>query len=387
MRKNFTLYFNPITRVMQTRKNKLNMVCLLILFSSLNIISLHAAATWDNVEVDANASCNGGCDGVIMFDANHNATGDFNVEYTYNGTVYSIGPYNTLGANYLSNLCVGTYSDFTIVAINDGSRAVWPNDMVIYGEAMWDHVTHNSNESVSGACDGSFVIDPNLNSTGEFTVSYILNGNTTVVGPFNDPSDTYITGLCAGTYSNITITGVNTGCTAVWPNSIVITGGNAPVSHTISIPVATGSDDAEESSNGSMSVTSSDLELVYDGSNQKVGMRFQNVTIPQGATIESAYVEFNVDEVNIGSTDLTFYGEDIDNSPTYLNIVGNISSRTKTTASVDWDNVPSWLITNTKQQSPDLSSIIQEIVDRNGWVEGYSLSIIVNGTGERTADS
>jgi hypothetical protein len=44
------------------------------------------------------------------------------------------------------------------------------------------------------------------------------------------------------------------------------------------IRVSTGSDDAEERSSGSTSLTSSDLELVLDGSNnQKVGMRFNGV--------------------------------------------------------------------------------------------------------------
>jgi hypothetical protein len=34
-----------------------------------------------------------------------------------------------------------------------------------------------------------------------------------------------------------------------------------------------------------MNLTSSDLELVYDGSNQTVGIRFAGVDIPQGANI------------------------------------------------------------------------------------------------------
>ena len=53
-----------------------------------------------------------------------------------------------------------------------------------------------------------------------------------------------------------------------------------------------GSDDAEEAASGGMSLTSSDLELVYDGSNQKVGMRFTSVAVPRGATITRAYLQF-----------------------------------------------------------------------------------------------
>ena len=40
-------------------------------------------------------------------------------------------------------------------------------------------------------------------------------------------------------------------------------------------------DDAEESSSGNVSVSSSDLELVEDSSTQIVGMRFNDIDIPQ----------------------------------------------------------------------------------------------------------
>ena len=41
-----------------------------------------------------------------------------------------------------------------------------------------------------------------------------------------------------------------------------------------------------------MSLGSSDLELVFDsGGNQTVGMRFNAITIPFGATITNAYIQ------------------------------------------------------------------------------------------------
>ena len=56
-----------------------------------------------------------------------------------------------------------------------------------------------------------------------------------------------------------------------------------------------------------MYLNSSDLELVNDShqsaGNQKVGMRFTGVNIPQGAAIENAYIQFTVDEtVNTSGT-------------------------------------------------------------------------------------
>ncbi len=54
--------------------------------------------------------------------------------------------------------------------------------------------------------------------------------------------------------------------------------------------------------------TSSDLELVFDTSNQVVGMRFVNLTIPKGATIVNAYLQFKVDETSSETTSLTIRG-------------------------------------------------------------------------------
>ena len=81
------------------------------------------------------------------------------------------------------------------------------------------------------------------------------------------------------------------------------------VAATVEVRVAAGSDDAEESASGSMSLTSSDLELVYDGSDQTVGIRFSGVDIPQGANIVNAYVQFQVDETSSGRLSLTIEGE------------------------------------------------------------------------------
>ncbi len=39
------------------------------------------------------------------------------------------------------------------------------------------------------------------------------------------------------------------------------------------------------------------------------------------------------------------------------------------------------------QQTPDIASIIQEIVNPLGWSSGNSLVIIITGTGQRTAES
>lgn len=167
---------------------------------------------------------------------------------------------------------------------------------------------------------------------------------------------------------------------------------------TLSVRVNSSSDDAEErgsnatSSPGLMDLTSSDLELVRDGNDgdQWVGMRFNNITIPSGSIINNAYIQFTVDENDAASGTIILHGEATDNSLTFTSANSDISGRQRTTDSVSWSAIPVWNVigaAGVDQQTPDISSIIQEIVDRSGWVSGNSLNIIAHGTGERVAES
>ena len=85
-----------------------------------------------------------------------------------------------------------------------------------------------------------------------------------------------------------------------------------------------------------MRLTSSDLELVYDGSNQTVGMRFTGVEVPQGTAITNAWIQFQVDEASTDPKSLTVRGEATDDALTFADSQGNISSRPITTAQVPW---------------------------------------------------
>ena len=69
---------------------------------------------------------------------------------------------------------------------------------------------------------------------------------------------------------------------------------------TLEVRISHNNDDAEERENNQgMYLTSTDLELVYNGGRgrQQVGMRFLNITIPQGTVIKNTYIRFTVDEI------------------------------------------------------------------------------------------
>ena len=113
---------------------------------------------------------------------------------------------------------------------------------------------------------------------------------------------------------------------------------------------------------------------------------FSSVTIPQGATITNAYVKFKAAQNQSGANcDLTIVGNDVDNavSPTSYT---EYPLLVLTTATVAWDNVPAWSI-NTLYDSPDISTIIEEIVNRAGWVSGNNLALMFRDNGSSIGHS
>ncbi|MEM7392107.1 MAG: hypothetical protein AAF492_07125 [Verrucomicrobiota bacterium] len=154
----------------------------------------------------------------------------------------------------------------------------------------------------------------------------------------------------------------------------------------VTIPIGQENDDAEEAEDGAdgLDLGSSDLELIFDGERQKVGLRFNPAPIPGGVAITNAYIQFRVDEVSGGIVTLTFRGEAQDDSAAFRDVPFNISARPTTAASVDWDP-PNWdnaFEIGPAQRTPDLSAIIQEIVDRPGWAAGQALSVFVRGNSD-----
>lgn len=160
-----------------------------------------------------------------------------------------------------------------------------------------------------------------------------------------------------------------------------------PYAGTFKIRVFDNKDDAEERKpNGDSYYADQDLDLGYAGGRYRIiGTRFQSVSIPRGATITNAYITFNADATDAGALALTIRGEDSDNALQFETTNSNISSRDKTTASVSWD-VAAWTVNNT-YDTPDLTSIVQEIVDRDGWANGSSMAFIITNPAEDTTNA
>jgi hypothetical protein len=98
-------------------------------------------------------------------------------------------------------------------------------------------------------------------------------------------------------------------------------------------------------------------------------------------------VQFTNKEAKSEPTQLTIAAQAADNPGSFKTTANNISSRPRTAAQVVWNPAP-WTVVNEagpNQRTPDLSSVLQEIVNRPGWTSGNAMVFVVTGTGCRTA--
>ncbi|MEN8183710.1 MAG: hypothetical protein ABFS46_14370, partial [Myxococcota bacterium] len=160
---------------------------------------------------------------------------------------------------------------------------------------------------------------------------------------------------------------------------------------TIDLQVNASSDDAEEVvPDGDVKLDGGDLELGFDDEDQQVvGVRFNGVEILQGTLILESYIQFAAEDESAVVTPLLIEGHDVGHAPTFESSDFDVSARPRTSASVAW-SPPPWDLDGemgAAQRTPDLSPIIQEIVDRGDWSLGNSLALFISGSGWRSAES
>lgn len=172
------------------------------------------------------------------------------------------------------------------------------------------------------------------------------------------------------------------------PGSSNNNGGNSTYDALISTQINAGSDDAEEPVGFDfLTIDDNIVRMVNDWSgDQTVGFRFTNVNIPTGAIIKNAYMEFvtGFPSLSTGPCDLTIRGDNVGNSMTFSNTAQNISNRPATIANVSWQPAD-WSTPfdpGEIRHTPDLSAIVQEIIDRSDWASN-AITFVINGTGVR----
>ena len=146
--------------------------------------------------------------------------------------------------------------------------------------------------------------------------------------------------------------------------------------------------DASQFNNGGEYCGTLPLSIGATGDgNMHVGVIGDGWMIPEGATILSAEMQFTAESNSIGSAALDIYGIAEDNAGIF-STTDDVIGRTKTTASVPW-SPGTWTAgdAGTAQKTPDLTALVQEIVNRPGYTEGNTIGFVIRGTGRRTAES
>ena len=154
----------------------------------------------------------------------------------------------------------------------------------------------------------------------------------------------------------------------------------------ITATVNSDEDDVEEDDDGVMELTDSDLDLKYLYHQILVGLRFSGVGVPQGATILDAYLTVQADESDSSTCSLEVWAQASDDAEPFTSTAYDLSSRSVTTASVTWS--PETYVFPNYYNSPDLSSIIQEVVDRPDWLMGNGMVLKIQvSEGERVFEN
>lgn len=242
---------------------------------------------------------------------------------------------------------------------------------------------------------GDSVIDCSATCTGTY-----LEGDTVTLTTVSDAGSSFLTwgGACSGSADCALTLDADTEVTAMFALDTSFS--------TFTTTITDGIDDAEEflaqinatNPTGQVTNTSGDLDLAWDASGYAappvavlIGLRFPNVTVPAGAHILSANVSFRATAgQNTDPADLIFHGEASVSPASYPHDVTtgaapsfNISNRSTTTASATW-TMP--LFTNGDRfESADLSEVVTEIIDLDGWASGNALAFVLSGPDGQTS--
>ncbi|MDF1815565.1 MAG: hypothetical protein P1V20_25430, partial [Verrucomicrobiales bacterium] len=95
------------------------------------------------------------------------------------------------------------------------------------------------------------------------------------------------------------------------------------------------------------------------------------------------------DETDSKPTQLTIRAEAIDNAEEFQSKSENISRRKLTKASVSWSPGPWTKVgeSGPAHATPDLASLITEVIARPGWKPGNAIAFIITGDGKRVAQA
>jgi hypothetical protein len=169
------------------------------------------------------------------------------------------------------------------------------------------------------------------------------------------------------------------GATQVWPPAASgPSGGSNPTSHNGTINGGVG----DMYSSGPTAFYISDVSnaaLIGDfsasGFDSAMGLLFRSVALPRGTTLTSATVSITAHQLVgtiLGTTIRAVNAANVTAPPTSQT---QHAALTLTTASVAW--TPSTWVGGTRYTTPDLSAVLNEVLQRSDWVSGNNLMVVI----------
>ncbi len=156
------------------------------------------------------------------------------------------------------------------------------------------------------------------------------------------------------------------------------------VSGTVDLQVSASADDAFQTSTDTVSLVAA--TMITDSMLEHVGLRWLNVTVPAGATIDVAHVTLFIRSTDNDEPKHQIRGELTADPGTFTTTSNDIDARGRTTATVNWDSLDlgaaeeeewEWGASSPGEgNGANLKDIVQEIIDQGGWNSGQAMVMI-----------
>lgn len=162
-------------------------------------------------------------------------------------------------------------------------------------------------------------------------------------------------------------------------------------STTLNLQVASSADDAYQLEGSTAGIGTSNAGIgtgtAATNPNRTNGVRFQNVTIPQGTTITAANIQMASNGSWITAT-FHWYGNNVDNASAFSDGEALLSRAMTTTSVASSESLNLTAGTFYKYPSTgDWTAIIQEVINRSGWASNNAMAFIADGDGSVNYES
>lgn len=161
---------------------------------------------------------------------------------------------------------------------------------------------------------------------------------------------------------------------------------------TLNLQVGVSTDDARNINGGTSKTTNATTQHIgkFNATDDYWnGFRWTNVTIPQGATINSAVLDLYSAQVTAGTTAKSiWYGVLELNTATFNTSTSYPEGKSRTTATVTKDfTVATWNATaGFGVDTFDVSSLVQEIVNQGSWSSGNTMALVCHDNGSASTN-